>query len=224
MTEMSYTYAVSTICILILLRKEHKMAEIILDKVSKTYNGREVLKDVSFTLNNGMYSLRGENGCGKTTLLNMIANYLSPDKGAIKTNGSLFYVFQDETFFSNLSLTDNLVLFLNAHQNNSGNTRERILEALKYLNIEHLADQMISSLSGGERQKAELAKLYLYDPDIILMDEPTARLDNSAKKEISDIVVDLCKDKLLMIVSHDHELFTNFTQLRINDGGLEYAQ
>lgn len=200
------------------------MAEIILDKVSKTYNGREVLKDVSFTLDNGMYSLRGENGCGKTTLLNMIANYLPPDKGAIKTNGSLFYVFQDETFFSNLSLTDNLVLFLNAHQNNSGNTDERIHEALKYLNIDHLADQMISSLSGGERQKAELAKLYLYDPDIILMDEPTARLDNSAKKEISDIVVDLCKDKLLVIVSHDHELFTNFTQLRINDGGLEYAQ
>jgi len=183
-----------------------------------------ILDNVNFSFSSGnFYVLSGESGCGKTTLLNIIADYTKADFGEVLSNSQIEYLFQDDMLFSNLTVEENLKIRLYAKNSEYENLEADIKTALKKFKIEHLLNQKAAFLSGGERQRVELAGITLSNPDIILMDEPTAKLDKDNKLNILSAITETFEGKTLISVTHEPELFPDkFIKLRLEGGRLIY--
>ncbi|UXR75933.1 MULTISPECIES: ATP-binding cassette domain-containing protein [unclassified Staphylococcus] len=152
-------------------------------------------KDIAFQIATDtpkIYALRGVSGIGKTTCLNMIAGIQSPDKGWVRINGRtvldmeqgenipirerhIGYLFQDYQLFPHMTIRQNITFMteFNAHI-------ETLVEALK---ISHILDAYPSRCSGGEKQRAALARALSTKPDLLLLDEPFSSLDDVSKQE-----------------------------------------
>lgn len=203
--------------------------------ISKSYiNGEkelEVLKEVSLNFaSKGLYLILGPSGSGKTTLLSMLGGLDIPDKGEILFNGEklelkneksanqyrqniVSFIFQEDNLIDYLNLKDNLTL-------KSTKTSKEVEKIIKKLDIEKLINKKPSELSGGEKQRCAIGRAILSDSKIVLCDEPTASLDFENAKNVMNILKDLSKDKLVIVVSHDEELCLPFTDyvIRIKDG------
>ena len=212
-----------------------KTVELSLWNLYKSYHGRTVLEDVTFTFApGGRYALRGENGCGKTTLLNILAGYDEPDSGAVVSQARIAYLFQDDMVFSNLTVEENMKIKLYA-----GNTgrkprvskKDRLKEegvvinrVLEVFGIAHLLKQKTVFLSGGERQRLGLAQIMMSQPDVILLDEPTAKLDDQNKDKFVHIITTAFEGKTLIMVTHDQTVVPwGFVSLRLEGGELRCA-
>lgn len=197
-----------------------------LEKLSKTFDNKEVLKKVDFKFEKGKcYVVSGESGCGKTTLLNLIAGYLEPDCGFIIKEGDvrIEYLFQDEILFSNLTVKENMFLKYTCLSEDLKSFENDSLRILKKFNIDDLIHRKVALLSGGERQRVQLANVMLSEPDIILMDEPTSKLDKGNKHQIIESINSNFRDKTLIIVSHEYEeRYDNMIKLKLKGGQLFY--
>lgn len=196
--------------------------KIVLNGVTKIYDDRVVIDSVDYGFESGeRYIIDGESGCGKTTLLNMIAGYVSCDKGNIEVNSKIAYLFQDELLFSNLTVKENLLIRWCALKENIQDFGEQIKDVLTKLKIENLLDKKVNMLSGGERQRVQLSSMLLVDPDIVLMDEPTVKLDEENKAEIIKLISEAFKNKTLIIVTHEAEKFNiKYKKLKMRNGKL----
>lgn len=196
--------------------------KIILNGISKRFEEKCIIDDISYIFEQGkIYIISGESGCGKTTLLNILAGYISPNNGNVTTNSKISYMFQDELLFSNLTVIENLYIRLYAYKNSDIDYDEVINEALVSLGIESLIDKKVNLLSGGERQRVQLASILLSEPDVILLDEPTVKLDEENKVKMIEVVEHIFKDKTLIIVTHDEKKFSGkYTKLKITKGKL----
>lgn len=193
-----------------------------LSQVSKRYGGTTVLDDVSLDILPGNHlALMGPSGCGKSTVLRLIAGLDFPDTGTIRVSGrlasdaghiripphqrDLSIVFQDLGLWPNLTVLQNVALGLAGTSLPRRQREERAKEALVACRIERLAARKPAGLSGGEQQRAALARAVAVRPKLLLMDEPFAGLDLGLKRCLYDEIRHLAQGfgATVLLVSHD---------------------
>jgi len=187
--------------------------------LAKQYKSRPVVKEVNLNVSSGeAVGLLGPNGAGKTTSFYMIVGLITPDKGTISLGGTditrypmhkraqmgLGYLPQEASIFRKLSVANNIMAVLEV-QNFSKKERKQKLESLLAdLHIEHLANHIGMSLSGGERRRVEIARALASEPLFILLDEPFAGIDPISVLDIQRIIAHLCSlDIGILITDHN---------------------
>lgn len=197
------------------------------EHVTKTFPAgkREiaVVSDVNLTVRPGEFViLYGPSGSGKSTLLNLIAGLELPSKGEIKIRGyylshmnhrelanvhrtRIGMVFQQFNLVHTLTAVENVMLpqmFLGKH---AKERKERSLKLMALFEIENLANQLPTELSGGEQQRLAIARAMVNDPWLLLVDEPTGNLDTKTAKEVMDIIADLNRHAhhTILLVTHN---------------------
>ena len=165
-----------------------------LKNIEKSYGKKIVLKNFNLSVERGEFvGIQGESGKGKSTLLNIIG-LLEPCEGEIWLNGH-----RVSSVYENLNIVQSL--------GNKSEKRQKIIEALRRVGFEEeVLKQKIYELSGGEQQRIAVARIMLYDSDIILADEPTGSLDRKNKEIVMRLLKKLQKEnKTILMVSHDDE-------------------
>ena len=217
--------------------------DIVFDHVGFAYNsGEAVLRDVSFTAKQGeVTALVGPSGGGKTTVSRLAARFWDYQKGSITVGGmevsqidpeklmSLYsIVFQDVTLFDNTILE-------NIRLGRKGATDEEVLAAAKLANCEEFAEKLPDkwntnigengcALSGGERQRISIARAFLKDAPIILLDEATASLDVENETAIQEALSRLIKNKTVLIIAHRMRTVAGADQVVVLSGGIVAEQ
>lgn len=186
----------------------------------KIYDGKRVVDDVSLKLKRKeIVGLLGPNGAGKTTTFYMIVGLTRPNEGRVYldqeeiTNDPMYirarkginYLAQEPSAFRKLTVEDNLLAIMESLNLWRGERRSRIKGFLDELNIGHLAKQKAMSLSGGERRRLEITRALVTEPRFMLLDEPFAGIDPLAVNDIQQIIRQLKKRGLGIIIS-DHNV------------------
>lgn len=199
--------------------------KLIIDKLNKSYNGSTILSDISIDINNvSSVGIIGESGCGKSTLLRQLAGIENPDSGQILINGvspitdksqfqsRIGYVFQKHNLFPHLSVKKNITLILTKSKKmDRHSAEEKADEVLKRMFIEKEADKLPHQISGGQAQRASIARALATDPELIFLDEPTAALDPVLTNEVLKSVESLKNDgKDFIFVTHEISFLKNF--------------
>ncbi|MTI17105.1 ABC transporter ATP-binding protein [Rhodobacteraceae bacterium RKSG542] len=194
------------------------MKTVELNGVSKSYSeGQQdesrrlsVLKSVDLTLQAGEITvLIGRSGCGKTTLLHMLAGLLEPDAGVISPEGiaeQCGVVFQDHRLLPWLTVEENLSLALRHRRDlDASEKRRRVLRVLKQLGLEAALTKMPAALSGGMAQRVALGRALLLEPELFLLDEPFAALDALTRSDMQHLLLPLTQEKPIttLFVTHD---------------------
>ena len=199
-------------------------------QLTKTFGDRTVFSDLNLNFDAGkVYALIGNSGCGKTTLLNMVAKLEPYDQGSIQykvkdlrkikpTNyfrNELGYLFQNFGLIDNKTVSENLDLGLIGHKLDKQKKRETKEEVLNRVGLSYIQlDQKVYELSGGEAQRVALAKIILKDPPLILADELTAALDPETSQEIMDLLLTLKnKERLIIIATHNPTIWKQADQV-----------
>ncbi len=199
-------------------------------QLTKTFGDRTVFSDLNLNFDAGkVYALIGNSGCGKTTLLNMVAKLEPYDQGSIQYKGKdlrkikptnyfrneLGYLFQNFGLIDNKTVSENLDLGLIGHKLDKQKKRETKEEVLNRVGLSYIQlDQKVYELSGGEAQRVALAKIILKDPPLILADELTAALDPETSQEIMDLLLTLKnKERLIIIATHNPTIWKQADQV-----------
>lgn len=199
-------------------------------QLTKTFGDRTVFSDLNLNFDAGkVYALIGNSGCGKTTLLNMVAKLEPYDQGSIQYKGKdlrkikptnyfrneLGYLFQNFGIIDNKTVSENLDLGLIGHKLDKQKKRETKEEVLDRVGLSYIQlDQKVYELSGGEAQRVALAKIILKDPPLILADELTAALDPETSQEIMDLLLTLKnKERLIIIATHNPTIWKQADQV-----------
>jgi len=208
--------------------------------VKRVFDGKEkriVLDDVSFEIARGeLVIVRGPSGSGKTTLLAIVGAMLSPTSGEVQLDGEptsrlreahraevrrkkVGFVFQDLQLVDTLSVTRNVLLPC-VPDGVRAEDEKRAQSLLERFGIGSLADVKTKGLSGGERQRVALARALINDPPLLVLDEPTAHLDDERAKRIADELADLAKDgRAVLVATHDARIATNSSRVLSLAGG-----
>ena len=199
-------------------------------QLTKTFGDRTVFSDLNLNFDAGkVYALIGNSGCGKTTLLNMVAKLEPYDQGSIQYKGKdlrkikptnyfrneLGYLFQNFGLIDNKTVSENLDLGLIGHKLDKQKKRETKEEVLDRVGLSYIQlDQKVYELSGGEAQRVALAKIILKDPPLILADELTVALDPETSQEIMDLLLTLKnKERLIIIATHNPTIWKQADQV-----------
>lgn len=183
-----------------------------------TYQGQEVLHSVDFALNSGDFTaIIGPNGGGKTTLLKLIIGILTPTRGEILIHGkkrckstNIGYVPQYINHNLHFPATALDVVLMGNHCASkrfrlfsSKKDRAKAYAALERIGIADYADRKIQNLSGGQRQRVLIARALIAEPELLVLDEPTASIDTRGQSEFYSLLTELNKDLSILLVSHD---------------------
>ncbi len=157
--------------------------------VSKSYKRKRVLADVSFAVNRGeVVAVTGENGCGKSTLLKLCARLIAPDTGSVTVNGTLGYCPQDPGLLTRLTINEHLSAFGTGVGMGAASAVKRGRNLLEQLGVEATENSQVGTLSGGTRQKVNLAISLIEDPAVLLLDEPYQGFDLGTYVNFWDLV------------------------------------
>ncbi|MEI5907934.1 ABC transporter ATP-binding protein [Bacillus spongiae] len=184
------------------------MELIVAEQLAKRYGEHEVVSGISLMIREGeVLGVIGPNGAGKSTMLEMIVGLRKPDVGSIRYwtesfHSSIGVQLQSTPFFPGLTAFENLQLFSSFYKKpQSIQEYEDLLQSCRLLNVRNTE---ASSLSGGQQKRLSIAAALTHDPTIIFLDEPTAALDPTSRKEIHDIIRNLHeKKKTIVFTSHD---------------------
>ena len=199
------------------------MSMISVQNVSKKFGSREILKDLSFDVEeNEFVALVGPSGSGKSTLLNMIGLLDNIDSGKILINGKILpkvnsrsavnyrknvvnYLFQSNALISTSSVKDNLMLAMTFTNFSKEEKEKKIKETLRFVGLENRLDSKVNELSGGEQQRIAIVRAILKPGEIILADEPTGSLDPDMAQKSFDLIRSLRDQfgKTILIVTHN---------------------
>jgi cell division transport system ATP-binding protein len=200
--------------------------------------GREVLRDVNFTLEPGSFTfLTGPSGAGKTTLLKLVLMAEQPSRGIISLFGSnlanlkraelpplrrrIGVVFQEFRLLDHLSAFDNVALPLRLAGRRVTDFRKDVEELLGWVGLGERLDDKPPTLSGGEQQRVAIARAVVAKPEILLADEPTGNVDPDIGERLIRLFVELNRfGTTVMIATHDRALIesTRARELRLVDG------
>jgi ABC-2 type transport system ATP-binding protein len=161
--------------------------------IGKRFGKREALRDVSFESHPGeLVALVGPNGAGKTTLLSILAGVQRPSSGSVsRSGGEVGWVPQQPAVYSKLSVAENLGLF--AHLERVSDPAGTVRRMLEQTGLAERADEQLGRLSGGNRQRVNIAIGLLADPPVLLLDEPSASLDPLQRERLWDFIGDLAQ-------------------------------
>ena len=189
--------------------------------IAKRYRTREVVKDLSISIDSGeVVGLLGPNGAGKTTAFYMIVGLLRCDRGKIVLNGKdvtrlpvhrrarqgLGYLPQEASVFRKLSVADNIRAILQTRPDLNRAARQKLMEELmEELHISHVRDTLGVSLSGGERRRVEIARALAVEPKFVLLDEPFAGVDPISVMDIQRIIQHLTQRDIGVLIT-DHNV------------------
>jgi lipopolysaccharide export system ATP-binding protein len=186
----------------------------------RTYGQREVVRDVSLEVHRGeVVGLLGPNGAGKTTTFYMLTGMIRPTAGTVGLDGGditqmpmylrarkgIGYLAQEPSVFTRLTVEENLRLVLQMSDFDETEREERLERLLKELHIAHIRRSKATTLSGGERRRTEIARSLVLNPSFMLLDEPFAGVDPIAVEEIQNIVVQLRKRNIGVLIT-DHNV------------------
>ena len=186
--------------------------------LAKSFGKRVVVRDVSLAVRRGeAVGLLGPNGAGKTTVFTMIMGLVRPDGGDIRLDGRVIthlplfqrgrlgigYLPQEPSIFRGLSVRGNILAVLENHVRGRAERKKRLEALLGEFSIGHLADANALSLSGGERRRVEIARALAADPAFMLLDEPFAGVDPIAVAEVKDLVRQLTRRGIGVLIT-DH--------------------
>lgn len=188
-------------------------------EVRKTFGQNQVLKGITTAFRAGrVTALLGPSGSGKTTLLNIIAGLLEPTAGQVLFGGNdvtllaaekrrVGLVFQNHALFPHLSAFGNVEFGLKVRGIKPSERRERVMAALRMVELEQLADSRVATLSGGQRQRIALARALVIEPEILLLDEPLSALDVELRKRIREELRSLLAPLRVptVLVTHDRD-------------------
>ena len=192
------------------------MAELIISNLNKTYKKGAVkaLDDFSITLTPGVYGLLGPNGAGKSTLMNIITDNLNSDSGEVIYNGEnikklgkdfravLGYMPQQQGLYDDFTLNRFLWYMAALKGLNRREAKEKIKKLLETVNLTDSAHKKLGAFSGGMKQRALIAQALLNEPEILILDEPTAGLDPKERIRIRNFISEIAKDKIVLISTH----------------------
>ncbi|MBN1958341.1 MAG: ABC transporter ATP-binding protein [Desulfuromonadales bacterium] len=173
-----------------------------------------VLADIGFSARRGeLICILGRSGCGKTTLLNLLAGFIAPDQGTIrlhdqpvsKPGPDRCVVFQDDALFPWLTVRENIAFGLKGQRISSAQKEEEIDRFLKLVGLSEFAAYLPSEISGGMKQRVALARVLILKPQVLLMDEPFAALDAQTREEMQNLVLELWQQlaHTILFVTHD---------------------
>lgn len=189
-----------------------------LKNISKNFGNKTILKDFSYSFNSpGLYVLTGESGVGKTTLLRMISGLDKSYTGSIEGGGigEVGMAFQEYRLFPQLTALENVVFAISSRKDEAVLNKSK--EMLLHLGFKNEDLSLLpSELSGGMKQRVSLARAFLSNYPILLLDEPTKELDDKNAKTVRDIIASLSKEKLIIIVSHNSEDVSGLNATEIN--------
>ena len=185
---------------------------LVLEGVSKKFRGGNYgVRDVSLSIGSGVIGLLGPNGAGKTTLMQMIATITRPTAGTIRFQGidvardpdairrKLGYLPQDFGVYDNLTAIEFLSYFAALKGIHS---RARVGEMLEMVNLHNVAKRPIGGFSGGMKQRLGIAQALINDPDLVIVDEPTAGLDPEERVRFRNVLADAGLGKLVILSTH----------------------
>lgn len=213
-----------------------------LKNIKKSYKTgnfiQHALKNVNIQFRkNEFVSILGPSGSGKTTLLNIIGGFDRYDSGDLiinnkstkkfKTtewdsyrNNCIGFIFQSYNLISHISVLENVEMTMTLSGYKKKNKRKKALDALKRVGLKDHAHKKPNQLSGGQMQRVAIARALVNDPDIILADEPTGALDSNTSVQIMDLIKEIAKDKLVIMVTHNPELAKEYATriIEVKDG------
>ena len=182
-------------------------------------NSQNIFSNYSHTFHSGITILKGYSGCGKTTLLKILGGYLKINKGKIETpslcsiNSQLFrrkyvsYMFQGINLLPLSTVERNLQLCAEMAMLPPTEWKTRAAQLMHQLGLDALKNKKAGTLSGGQAQRAALARTLMKDSDILLLDEPTSGLDDTNTNIIKQLIVSEASHKICIISTHDARLF-----------------
>lgn len=197
-----------------------------LENVSFSYNGEPVLKNVTLGINAREFlAVIGPNGGGKSTLVKLILGLLKPGSGRIRVFGQpparvshrFGYIPQDVSINKAfpISVID-VVLMGRLHSRGrsriSRSDRRDALQMLEMMGLGGFGNRRIDELSGGQRERAFIARALITDPDILILDEPTAGVDTGGRTELYALLKDLNATKTIIVVSHDLMVMSSYVK------------
>lgn len=192
---------------------------VMIKNLTKTFNGRTAVNDVSLSIYRGeLFSLLGRSGCGKTTLLRMLAGFESPTSGKIFIDGvdmtntpaykrPVSMVFQSYALFPHMTVEQNVAFGLIQDGVAKSEIRDRVASYLELVQMSGYERRKPHQLSGGERQRVALARSLVKQPKLVLLDEPLAALDKKLRERTQLELVNI-QEKVgvtFIMVSHDQE-------------------
>lgn len=175
----------------------------------------QALEKINLLVPKGTFTaIIGPSGCGKTTLLNIIAGLEEPTEGQVTINGrrpveltrKIGFVFQDPNLFPWRTVLQNVTLPLEVMGINSLEFRERARALLKDVGLEGFENTYPRTLSGGMRQRVAISRALVYDPEILLMDEPFGALDAITREEMNYLLSDICQRRRKTVVFVTHSI------------------
>jgi putative spermidine/putrescine transport system ATP-binding protein len=208
--------------------------------VSKSYDGvHSVVEGLDLDVARGEFvSLLGPSGSGKTTTLMMLAGFESPTRGEIRLNGKrlddkpphqrdIGMVFQNYALFPHMTIAENVAFPLSVRRIGRSEQKARVARALEMVELPHLAARRPAQLSGGQQQRVALARALVFEPSVVLMDEPLGALDKRLRESMQYEIMRLHRELSLTIVyvTHDqNEALTMSDRVAVfSDGRIQQA-
>jgi len=189
------------------MKDKRSVSRLVLEKVSHGYGAVPVLKDLSLEVNPGeVVVLVGPSGCGKTTILNLLSGHIEPVTGSVQREGIIRTVYQQDGLFPWLTVSENISIGLRSVED-AGRREKELTELLGLIHLEGFEHHYPHQLSGGMRQRVELARVLAGDSDILLMDEPFSALDYQTRLRMRLELVRLLeiRPRTVVFVTHDIE-------------------
>ena len=231
--------------------------KLIVDGISKSFGGVQAVRDVSISVPDGLiFAIIGPNGAGKTSLLNMISGFYHPDEGSVNFQGrdittmtpanrasiGIARTFQNIALFRGLTVLENLMLGRHVHmkagvlssmlywgkaQREEAEHRERVEEIIDFLKLTDLRKQPTGSLPYGLQKRVELGRALSVDPELLLLDEPMAGMNQEEKEDMVRYVLDVNDEwnRTIVLIEHDMAVVMDISdRVAVLDQGQKIAE
>ncbi|MDO4297057.1 MAG: ABC transporter ATP-binding protein [Lachnospiraceae bacterium] len=188
--------------------------ELRVTELTKEFQDVKAVDHVNLTMNYGVYGLLGVNGAGKTTFMRMLCTLIRPTAGMIACNGKdifeldgeyrkiLGYLPQEFGFYPDFTVQDYLMYISSIKGVRPAVARKRMAELLRRVGLTKAKNKKMKKLSGGMKRRVGIAQAMLNDPEILILDEPTAGLDPNERIRFRNLISDLAQDRLVLLSTH----------------------
>lgn len=188
--------------------------ELKIANLTKEFKDITAVNDVNYSMHEGVYGLLGVNGAGKTTLMRMLCTLLKPDRGEITWNGQdifamdgeyrriLGYLPQDFGYYPDFTVYDYLMYISSIKGLRPVTAKQRTKALLKQVGMDKAEKKKMKTLSGGMKRRVGIAQAMLGDPQILVLDEPTAGLDPNERIRFRNLISELAEKRLVLLSTH----------------------